>query len=515
VDNRPPDKGDGRANARPGGCHQFYRTLINKWNYPVPRDLSFRKTPSMPSLFRNAFFTAVTQGWQMVMALILFKTATVGLGETGFGIYTLAMTLMYFVLLFDDFGVTTLVTRDIARRPADSRSILARAMGFKLLLIPLSLAFLAIYTVLTKPPAETSRVIWIVSLYGLSSSFTQLVFGVFRAHERMQYETLTVLAEKTLSTALCVGAIRAGFGLIPFSLGFALAGVVSLILSLRILARRFHAAEVRADAKDCGRLLRDSLPFGMALFVTYSYGQLAIPILRQMRGDGAVGLYGAAQKLMSFTNLVPMIFATAFFPRLSAVASDKNETSRVFTLGMKYIVMLAVPLVPGVLLTGDRLILLFADARYAASAGALFVLAFAASLNFFNVFLASLYNAVNRQRLFLAIEAGALAVNIGFNILLIRRLSFMGAAWTTLITEAFVFVLSMGWALARLVRITEWAVVFKVLAATGFMTAFLAATPRLAVIPAVLGAVGVYALGLLGLKALSIAEIRSQWIGLK
>jgi O-antigen/teichoic acid export membrane protein len=451
----------------------------------------------------------------MLMALVLFKTAAVGLGEAGFGVYTLSMTLMYFVLLFDDFGVTTLVTRDIARRPADSRPILARAIGFKLLLAPFSLAFLAAYTALTKPQAETCRVIWIVAVYGLSSSFTQLVFGVFRAHERMQYETLTVLVEKTLSTTLCVAAIRAGFGLVPFALGFVLAGAVSLGLSLGILRRRFHAAGVTTDGRERRRLFRESLPFGLALFVTYSYGQLSVPILERMKGLGAVGLYGTAQKLMGFTNLIPMIFATAFFPRLSAVASDRNETSRVFTLGLKYIVMLAVPLVPGVLLTGRRLILLLADARYTAAVAALNVLAFAAALNFFNVFLASLYNAVNRQRLFLAFETGALVCNVAFNVLLIGRFSFMGAAWTTLITEGVMFLLAMGWALARLIRITEWAVLFKVLAATAFMTAFLAVTPRIPVIPAVLAAVGIYFAGLLAMKVLSVAEIRSQWIGLK
>ncbi len=469
----------------------------------------------MTRLFRNTFFSALTQGWQMLMALILFKTATVGLGESGFGVYTLAMTLMYFVLLFDDFGVTTLVTRDIARRPAESRSVLAGAMGLKLLLVPISFAFLGIYTTLTKPDAETTRVIWIVAVYGLSSSFTQLVFAVFRGHERMQYETLTILVEKTLSTALCVAAVRARLGLVPFALGFALAGAVSLGLSLLILRRRFHPADARMDVRRSGRLFRESLPFGLALFVTYSYGQLSVPILRQMRGDAAVGLYGAAQKLMSFTNLIPMIFATAFFPRLSAVSADREETSRVFTLGLKVLFMIAVPLVPGVLLTADRLILLLADVRYATASAALRVLAFAAALNFFNVYLASLYNAVNRQRLFLAFEAGALACNIVFNILLIGRFSFMGAAWTTLITEACMFLPAMGWALARLVRITEWAVWPRVLAATAVMTVFLSATTGSAVLLAVPAAVAVYAAALLAFRAVSLSEIRTQWAALK
>ena len=36
----------------------------------------------MPTLFRNTFYTSLSQGWQMLMAVVLFKAATVGLGES-------------------------------------------------------------------------------------------------------------------------------------------------------------------------------------------------------------------------------------------------------------------------------------------------------------------------------------------------------------------------------------------------------------------------------------------------
>jgi O-antigen/teichoic acid export membrane protein len=470
----------------------------------------------MPGLFRNTFYSSLAQGWQMIMALVLFKAATSGLGRDGFGLYTLATTYMYFVLLFDDFGVNTYITREIARDRKTSRALFALGAGLKIALIPAGVLFILLVLAFKPVDAEARAVIWIFAGYGVVMASVQMVYAVFRGHERMEYEAVVTVAEKTLSTAAGVCAVVFGLGLVRFSWMFASTGLVALGLSLGLLSRRIHPPACRFQPAESGRLLRSSSAFGLALFVTYIYGNLAVPMLSWMGGDlEAVGLFGSAQKILNFTSFIPLVFATAFFPRFSAVVSDREELSRVFTIGCRYLLMIAVPLVPGVLFTADRLIVTFADASFAEAAGALRILVFSAALNFINLFTASLYGACNRQRLILAFEIAALAVNVAFNLVLIPRFSFMGAAWATLVTESFVFILSLAWALRYLVRITEWAFLLPVTAAAGLMTLFLAATPRLAVVPAVAGAIVLYTGVLFAMKALSIEQIRSQLTGLK
>jgi O-antigen/teichoic acid export membrane protein len=451
----------------------------------------------------------------MLMAVVLFKAATVGLGESGFGTYVLATTLMYFVLLLDDFGLNTLITREIARDKTRSRSLLESAMGIKLALLPLGLVFITAVSGWKRYDAVTIRVVWIFCAYGMSASFTQLAFGVFRAHERMEYEALVAVAEKTLSTGLCALALVFGFGIIPFSLLFAGAGAVSLVFALFILHRRIHSFKPAFGRIGGVALFRTAFPYGCSLFITSAYDKLAVLMLYWMRSTEAVGFFGAAQKLLSFTSLIPTVFATAFFPRFAAVASDRRELSRVFTIGLKHLLMIAVPLVPGVLLVSDRLIVLFADSRYLGAASAMRILALPSGILFVNLFWASLYGATGHQRAILLIQIAGLALNAAANALLIPRLSFMGSAWATLITEGFVFLLSAAWAAVHIVRITEWLFLLKICLAAGLMTAFLAVFPSLPLVPAVAAATALYFAALTASGTLRLDQLKSQLAGLK
>ena len=471
----------------------------------------------MPSLFRNTFYISLSQGWQMIMAVVLFKAATTGLGENRFGMYTIATTVMYFVLLFDDFGVNTFITRDIARDKSRSRLLTDLALGLKLLLVPVSLIFIAAFSLLTRNlyDAETRHVIWIFCLYGLTVSFTQLAFGVFRAHERMEYETVVAVTEKTLSTGLCVLAIFAALGMVPFSLFFVLAGAAALALAFGILRRRVHSFAPRIDLRQNAALFRAAFVYGCALFITSLYDKVATLILSWMQSLSAVAYYNAAQKLLSFTNLLPTIFATAFFPRFAATAHDRDELSRVFTVGLKHLLMLAIPLVPGVFLLSDRLILLLSDARFAASAGVIRILAFPAGILFVNIFWASLCGATGHQRTILGFQLIGLTCNVLLNLVLIPRYSYIGAAWTTLITEGLVFCMASVFAFIKVVRITEWFFIPKILFAAAVMAAFLIRVPDWPLVPTVIAAVALYGGLLLVTRTLRLNQLKSQLAGLR
>ena len=469
----------------------------------------------MPSLFRNTFYTGLSQGWQMLMAIVLFKVATTGLGERGFGQYMLATTLMYFVLLSNDFGLNTLVTREIATRKNQGSSILGHSFGLKLILIPVSVILLFGYLFLTRYDPETKRVILIFALYGLTSSFTQLAYGVFRAHERMEYEALVSITEKTISTGLCVLVIVLDFGVISFSSAFAAAGWISLFFAFALIRKRIHPFRVLFDFKAEKRLFKNALVFGCAMFITSVYDKVAVLMLSWMQNMAAVGFYGAAQKLVSFTSLIPTIFATAFFPRFAATSKNRNELSRVFTIGLQFLLMIAVPLVCGVFLLADRLIFLFADPQYAASVRAMRILAFPAGILFVNLFWASLYGASGHQRSILLIEIIGLFCNVVANWLLIPRHSYIGAAWATLITESLVLCLASVWAFARIVRMTEWFFIPKILFAAGIMSLFLIRFPRFPLIPAALMAVALYLTLLILTRTLRLDQLKNQLAGLR
>lgn len=463
----------------------------------------------MGSLFQNTLYSTLTQSWQMMMAIVLFKVATVGLGQKGFGQYALGTTLMYFIFLLNDMGLNTFLTKEVARDKASAKYYFQYGVGLKSLFIFPAMVFLVIYLWMTHYDLITNQVIWIFSVYGLLTSLTQLTYGIFRAYEQMQYETWVAITEKTLITGFCIAALFLKGGIIPFSFAFVAAGMVSLGLGLWIVRNRFLPIYWGWNVKWYHTLFRGSFPFGLSLFLTSIYDKVAILMLSWFQNLEAVGLFSAGQKLLSFTNLIPTAFATAFFPRFSAVCHDRKELSRVFTLGFKILIILAIPFMVGAWMLSDRLIVFFSDVSFAEAGKVIRILAFTAGILFPNIFLASLCGATGHQKTLLGIQSAGLVCNVIANYVLIQRFSFIGASWGTVITESFVFLLTFGFALKRIVFITEINYLLKVLFSTLLMAIGLYFTASMPVLLAVLLGILIYGIALFLTRAFTVSQIRT------
>lgn len=464
----------------------------------------------MASLFRNTFYTSLAQGSQMLMALVLFKVAAVYLQVEGVGIYTLATTLMFFVLLFDDFGLNTLTTREIARDKKHAQSFFSTVLGLKIVLVGASLLFIFAYSFFIHKDPVTMKTIWVFAVCGLANSFTQLGYAVFRAHERMELETGITVLEKILSTGLGILVLVLGMGLVSFSCMFAFASLVSLGLSLWILQKRFVKLQWSFDIVQYKDTLSASSAFGMAMFITVFYDRMGILLLSVLQDQKAVGLYGAAHKLLNFTGFVPVIFATAFFPKFSMFVKNREQLSLLFTTGFKYLMMLAIPLIPAVFILSRKMVVFFSSEEFLKASTAMAIMSVTSGLNFINIFLASMYGATNHQKRILMIELAGLLMNITCNWILIPRFSYMGSVWATLITEGVVIALALGWSLRNIASLVEWSFLPRVVFASGVMGVCLLYLKHWHLIANIVIGAGIYFAVLLLTKTLDIKQIREN-----
>jgi len=259
-------------------------------------------------------------------------------------------------------------------------------------------------------------------------------------------------------------------------------------------------------------MLTRSANFGLALFIASSYEKLDVLMLSWMKDMDTVGLYSAPSKLLSFTNLIPTIFATAFFPQMARFVSNKAELSRIFSIAVKHLLMLAIPLVAGLYMISDQLTVLVFGSAFGDSAAVLRILSFAAGILFINLFLASLYGATNHQGKIVQIEIIALLFKIIVNLLLIPEYSYRGAALSTVATESLVLVLALSWAVRHIAPISGLLFFSKFLAATAGMCAGLYVMSAWPLLMSVAGAVFIYFLLLFVTRALDVNQIK-QYLG--
>lgn len=460
------------------------------------------------NLKKNAYWVSLGQFLQMALALAVVPVATRYLGDERFGVYSLAGVLMYFVFLFNDLGLNTYFTREVARDTAQAQRWFAQAMSLKLATLFPALLVLAVLWFL---PALNTEARWAVVIfcgYGILSSFFQLSFAVFRAYERMGYETFILVVEKIITSGFGIALLVQGYGLLWFCGVFLVGGAVSLALSLFLIHKKFFPLQFSLEPEFSRTLLRQALPFGLSMFLINVYDRIDILMLTAMANASEVGLYAAVYKLLSLTNLVPTILVTALFPALSREAAlGSEEAARIFTKGLKYLTFLALPMIAGAMVLAEELVVFMFGAEFQKAAPALQILSWVSGILFLNIFLATILTAANYQKKLVLVQICGLLANISLNWYLIPKYSFVGAALATLATEGLVFVFCLFFAMIRITRLLEFSFIPKALLATAGMIAFCLFAREYNFLLVLAGATVVYFVLLYAVKGFRFAEL--------
>ncbi len=339
----------------------------------------------MSSIRLNTLFVSIGQGLRIAMAMLLLPVASRILGPASFGRYNLATTIMFFTMLADDLGLNMWVTREIAKHKERAQRYFAYAVGLKVVLIPLSLLFVALYLELGSYDRETVEAVWIFSLYALLTSFRDLAVALFRAFEEMEWESLAQSIEKVLTTALGIAVLLTGGGLKGLAWVFVASAAASTLYSLRPLFRRFVRPAMAFSFREFLPMLRGAVVFGISVFLTTIYSRIDMVMLSLMKGPDYWGYYAAAHKLIDLSNVVPTVLMIATFPAMARAATPfADHLNQVFTRGFKWLLLLAIPIVPGVLLLARPVVLGFYGAAYAPSIPALQILGCTAAVLFLN-----------------------------------------------------------------------------------------------------------------------------------
>ncbi|MBN1997994.1 flippase [candidate division KSB1 bacterium] len=456
----------------------------------------------MAQIHKNISFAGIGQFLYTILAFILIPFATRYLDNDGYGLYTLAATLGFFITMAGDLGLSTLLTREISKNRRPASRLFFCANGIKTATTPIAVGVLLIYLKLGGFDAIGIQAILIFALSSIFSAFTQAIFAVFRGFEKIQYETLGVFIDKLLSVTLGILFLVLEFDIRVFISSFLIAAVVKFALALFYLTRKFIPFGVTFNLTRSRVLLRTAVPFGISVFLAMCYNYLDIIMLSVMTNLKEVGLYSVSYKLLSLTTIIPTVLTTAFLPQLSIHFRDSKTLSALFLKGCTFLFIFSFPMIPFVFLLPKEIILLISGPGWDGSDIALQILVFAAFAQMLNSFFVPLYAAVNLQNKIVRYQIIGLVVNIVLNSILIPIISFRGAAIATVATEWIILVFIFRWArqkiLKKHIHLLDGRFILKIAAATILMTGSILILQRIRItgITLFLLVAGIYLLGL-------------------
>jgi O-antigen/teichoic acid export membrane protein len=358
------------------------------------------------------------------------------LGAERLGEYAYAMGIAAVFGLLPNLGISTVVTRSVARDPDGTTGVMKPARLLQAMLATVVLIVIILFAAML--PTQPVPLMYIalaagqLALGSLSWPYLAVVSGYGR-YDRVAWAEL---AGSVTSTVLLTTAVLLS-GEVAVVLGSHVVAAGVAIVSARLAAGPLLKPHGKTAVVSMRALLRDSLPFGATAAVQSLYTRIDILLLGQLGTTVLVGLYSAAYKPITLAVYLGGTVAGALFPFL---AQATGELPPAFMRTVRTLTTLG-PAMALVLtgLSGQVLTVLYGPA-FGDAGPILAVLAWSVVANWLYAPLGVAMQATGQERTWLIVLTGGLLLNVVGNLVAIPRWGGVGAAGATVLSEALVLI---------------------------------------------------------------------------
>jgi O-antigen/teichoic acid export membrane protein len=432
------------------------------------------------------------------------------LAARGYGEYVFWYALVPMIGSLSDLGIGVIVTREIARDPARGRRTLGDALMIKGAVSVALLIAAGVTAPIFFDPA-TALLVVLITATALVDFGQDVGIWVARGHDRQDLEALLLLLSQVVRLA-GLGLCAVFHASLPMFLA-----TTTVAFGLRMLAggwvaiARFGTPIFAPNWARLRHLVREGLPFGLAMLAVVVYGRVGVLLLKGMATDADVAFFNVGYMLSQPLGFISSAFSVSAFPSLSRVAVVGPSAVRpVLRRAVKFQLISALPLTVGLFALADRIVpILLKGADFAQAGVALQVMSVGFVFIFLNLMARYVLTALDSQRTyFLAILAG-LVVNVAVSLLLIGRYGAAGACAALIAGELTVVVICAA-ALAKYLPLADWwrEVPRPLAAALAMGLVVNAFREANLVVVAAAGAL-VYSAMLIVVRALSVDELRT------
>lgn len=360
------------------------------------------------------------------------------LGAEGFGVLSLAIAFGAIFGILADLGLAPLTTREVARDKSLAAKYLGNIAVIKLLLALVTFGAIVIAAYLLGYPEKTRHVVAILALATIGDRAATMLYAIFQAHEKMQYQSVGQIVGAALILVGTICAVQLEFDVVGFAWFYLAASWTTFFFAVIVCLMRFATPRLQLDFRFWGDALKKAIPLGLTgIFITVYY-HIDTVMLSLMKGEETVGLYNAAMRLLLVLLLIPTVYNTAIYPVMSRFYTAKDRAASldfIWKRSVKYMLLLSVPVALGTTILADRLIVLIFGPAFSESAAVLQVLIWSFVFASAGGVLGFLLNSINRQGVLTAATGTGACVNIVLNLLLIPGMGMLGAALATNLTR--------------------------------------------------------------------------------
>lgn len=302
------------------------------------------------------------------LSTVILAVGTIILGifikEADYGLYAIALIPVATILLFQDWGVSSAMTKYCAQyrslnKEEDLRKIISAgftfesATGIVLTVVSLLMANL-VASIFGNP--ESAFLITLSSIAILFTSFFNAAQSVFVGFERMDLSSYTIICQAIVQSVLAALLVYIGYGalgaILGYTLSFLAAGIVATILLYFAIFRKLgRSTDGNSNLSQTLKpLLRYGVPLAMATILAgiltqfYSFIMARVVGL-EINGLEMIGNYRIATNFAVLLTFFTFPISTVLFPAFAKL-NPQNENQllkTVFASSVKYTSLFLVP----------------------------------------------------------------------------------------------------------------------------------------------------------------------------
>lgn len=405
---------------------------------------------------RNTTYLSLASIVQKVISFGYYAYLANAIGDANIGIYSTALKFTSIFIIFMDFGLGPLLTREVSKDESRLQEYVQRIFTIKTVLIVFSLIalFVSIHVenfFVTNVTEQDVRLVYIGAAIIVLDTVTFTFLCIFRALKQLLWESIGIILYQIVILAAGITVLK-----LHLSLGYVLSALLLAsavqCLYLFVLVRwktqvRFRFHWNWADARS---LLMVAAPFAIAGVIYRLTGSIDGLMLKAIAGNTEAGWYDLAFKLSFALTVLPGSFATIYFPAMSAYFKHEREKLHTaFEGAVSYMLLLSIPIAAAVFVLGDNIILTVwnknNDFAWANSIVPLLIFMIGLPFVFLNYPVGNFLNAVNKQKLNTFNMFISLIVNVALNIILIPYYSYIGAAIAAVSSSILLVALGLPW----------------------------------------------------------------------
>lgn len=389
---------------------------------------------------RNSALLLVTTLGDRILFWGFWIVALRLLGPEGNGQYAFATNLLVYFAAAANFGLSTFVTREVARRPDRVDDLFGNALAIRLVLvvaaIPLMIGIAAAFWFAGSLSGVSLGVAAILAVTLVPNAFNQSYAALYSAYEQMGFRGATVIGTALITVSGGMLALLLGRGVVGLALVAIIAGSLTFFTLGRPLGFRRVLTVRLANWREARAMLSTSLPLMLNELLASVFFQIDILVIQPLQGTAMVGKYNSAYKFVSALSVVAPAVVLPLFPALARAASEPGALAPWIGRAWRPMIFLSAPAVTIFAVFGHDIIGTFWGREFLPEAGeVLSVLMWVLPFTYLNGLLQYVLISSDRLRSITVAFALGSTFNIALNLFLIPRIGVLGAAYATVASE--------------------------------------------------------------------------------